>query len=106
MRDDRARLLDIIEAIERIDKYAARGRQAFEQEELVQTWIVHHLILIGEAAAALSDVFCGKHPEDIWREAIGRRNILIHQYFGINLELVWLAVVRDLPVLTREGDPR
>ncbi len=43
MRDDRERLLDIIEAIERIERYASRGREAFENEELVQTWIVYHI---------------------------------------------------------------
>ena len=43
MRDDRERLLDTQEAIERIGKYAARGRQTFEGDELVQTWIVHYL---------------------------------------------------------------
>lgn len=43
MRDDRERLLDMLEAIERIEKYAGRGKAAFEKDELIQTWIVHHL---------------------------------------------------------------
>lgn len=47
MRDLRERLLDILEAIERIEKYTIRGRDAFEQDELIQTWIVHHLQIIG-----------------------------------------------------------
>ena len=55
MRDDRERLLDIVEAIERIEKYASEGRAAFEENELIQTWIVHHLQLIGEAVRALSN---------------------------------------------------
>ena len=50
MRDDRERLLDILEAIERIERYAARGREAFENDELLQTWVVHHVQIIGEAA--------------------------------------------------------
>ena len=54
MRSDRERLLDIQEAIERIEKYATRGREAFERDELIQTWILHHLQIIGEAARALS----------------------------------------------------
>ena len=49
MRSDRERLLDVIEAIERIEKYTAQGREAFERDELVQTWVVHHLQIIGEA---------------------------------------------------------
>ena len=42
MRDDRERLLDILEAIERINKYASQGRPAFEDDELIQTWVLHH----------------------------------------------------------------
>jgi len=41
MRDDRERLLDIQEAVERIERYAARGRKAFEQDELIQTWVLY-----------------------------------------------------------------
>ena len=47
MRDDREWLLDILESIERIQKYAARGRKAFESDELIQTWMVHHIQIIG-----------------------------------------------------------
>ncbi len=49
MRDDRERLLDILEAIERIEKYTARGRSVFDEDELIQTWVLHHLQIIGEA---------------------------------------------------------
>ena len=51
MRDPRERLRDILEAITRIEKYAGRGREAFEHDELLQVWVVHHLQMIGEAAA-------------------------------------------------------
>ena len=54
MRDDRERFLDILEAIENIEKYALRGKTAFESDELIQTWIVHHLQIIGEAVRGLS----------------------------------------------------
>ncbi len=43
MRSERERLFDIQEAIERIEKYAARGRAAFDEDELLQTWVVHHI---------------------------------------------------------------
>jgi len=49
MRSDHERLLDILEAIERIEKYGAEGRGVFEADELIQTWIVHHIEVIGEA---------------------------------------------------------
>jgi uncharacterized protein with HEPN domain len=43
MRDDKERLIDIQEAIERIEKYSIRGKQEFEKEELIQNWIIYHL---------------------------------------------------------------
>ena len=49
MRDERERLQDILDAIAAIEKYAARGRAAFERDELVQTWIVRHVQIIGGA---------------------------------------------------------
>ena len=54
MRDDRERLFDILEAIERIEKYTSDGLKAFDDNELIQTWVLHHLQIIGEAARALS----------------------------------------------------
>jgi uncharacterized protein with HEPN domain len=57
MRDPQERLRDILDAIARIERYAARGRHAFDQDELIQVWIVHHLQIIGEAAAQLGRDF-------------------------------------------------
>ena len=102
MRDDRERLLDIQEAIERIEKYASHGRDAFEREELIQTWVVHHLQIIGEASRSLSDGFRSSHPEIPWSQIIGMRNILVHHYFGIDVAAVWAAVERDVPSLKRQ----
>ena len=53
MRNPRERLLDILYAIAAIDRYAERGRPAFDADELVRTWIVHHFEIIGEAARSL-----------------------------------------------------
>ena len=88
MRDDRERLRDILEAIERIEKYAAMGRQRFEQDELIQIWIVHHLQLIGEAARALSADFRDSQPRVPWSQIVGMRNILVHNYFGVDADIV------------------
>ena len=63
MRNDRERLLDIVEAIDRINKYTIRGREAFDKDELIQNWIVHHLQIIGEAATRISDDFRGANKK-------------------------------------------
>ena len=99
MRDDRERLLDIQEAIQRIEKYAAQGRDVFEQDELVQIWTVHHLQIIGEASRALSTSLRTQYPQIPWSKIIGMRNILVHDYFGIDTDIVWAAVEGDLPGL-------
>ena len=53
MRDPNERLRDILDAIANIERYAARGRQVFEADELIQNWFVRHLQIIGEAAYSL-----------------------------------------------------
>ena len=99
MRDPRERLRDILEAIERIERYASRGREVFEGEELVQTWILRHLQIIGEAARAMPDELRSIAPEIPWSQVVGMRHVLVHDYFGIDVELVWNAVERDVPAL-------
>ncbi|MGB7571091.1 MAG: DUF86 domain-containing protein [Methanothrix sp.] len=99
MRDDREWLLDLLEAMEKIEKYSSRGRQAFEEDELIQNWILHQLQIIGEALRNISEDFRRDHTEIPWKETIGMRNILIHRYFELDANLVWTVVIRDLPDL-------
>jgi len=66
MRDDYQRLLDIGEGIERIERYTAGGRSEFDRNELVQTWVLHHLQIIGEAARLLSAGCKAKQPDIPW----------------------------------------
>lgn len=96
MRDDRERLLDIAEAIERIERYTVRGRLAFEEDELIQTWVLHHLQLIGEAVRALSAETTSSTDEIEWQKIVGMRNILVHNYFSIDTDIVWAVIENDL----------
>jgi uncharacterized protein with HEPN domain len=99
MRDDVGRLQDILEAIEKIERYADRGRQAFDGDETFQVWVVYHLQILGEAASKLSPAIRAQYPELPWTQIIGMRNVLVHDYFGIDLDIVWAVVERDLPQL-------
>ena len=101
MRDDRERLLDILEAIARIERYATRGRDAFEHDELIQNWVVSHIQIIGEACRAISTELRTQHREVPWRAIVGMRNVLVHRYFGIDQDAVWAVVEQDLPDLKR-----
>ncbi len=88
MRDDRERLQDIVEAISQIEKYAVQGKEEFQQNELVQIWIIHHLQIIGEASNNLSQKLIANYPQVPWAEIIAFRNILVHEYFRIDLQAV------------------
>ncbi|ULR39720.1 DUF86 domain-containing protein [Thermus sp. NEB1569] len=99
MRDPRERLRDILEAIAAIERYLDRGRAAFEQDELLQGWFVRNLQVIGEAARGLPEEVRALAPEIEWPKIIGMRNVLVHGYFNIDLEIVWETASRDVPAL-------
>jgi len=99
MRDDRSRLLDILEAIENVEKYSSRGHEAFVQDELIRVWIVYHIQTIGEAAANLTMGLRERFTGIPWTRIVSMRNVLIHQYFGIDWQEVWDTAVRDIPRL-------
>ena len=99
MRIIEERFLDMMEAIQRIEKYAGRGRQAFVSDELIQTYIVHNLQILGEAAAKIPSDQQREYPELPWPKMIGMRNVLVHNYFNIDLDIVWQVVESELPIL-------
>ena len=99
MRDDHQRLLDIVEAIEKIESRTSGGRQAFDADELIQVWVLHHLRILGEAARTLSAEFQDDHPDLPWSGIVGMRNILVHHYFEIDSDVVWSVLENNLPDL-------
>lgn len=99
MRSDSEKLKDILEAIIRIEKYSVQGKTSFEEDELIQTWFVQNLQIIGEASRSLSGDFRAQNSEMPWSQMIGMRNILVHNYFEIDTEIVWSVIERNLPQL-------
>lgn len=104
MRDDTERVRDIQEAIVRIEKYSVRGRQVFNEDELIQTWVIQHLQIIGEASNSMSERFTSQHPEIPWQDMADFRNILVHEYFRIDVDIVWSIVQQELPNLKENVD--
>jgi len=102
MRDDRGRLLDILEAIENINRRAAADRDDFIGDEMLHVWVIHHIQIIGEAASNLSPQLRDRYPAVPWADIISMRNILVHQYFGVDPVQVWDTVAEDLPKLGKE----
>jgi len=99
LRDPAERLRDIAEAIAAIERYSSCEKSAFECDELLQTWFVRHLQIIGEAARTIPQEIRDLGPTIPWSQIAGMRNILVHGYFDIDIDLVWDAATRDVPAL-------
>jgi uncharacterized protein with HEPN domain len=104
MRDDRERLLDMLEAIRKIEQvaFSEKYTERLQEDELVEVWVVHHLQIIGEAASRLSKEFRDKHTYVAWGSMIGMRHVLVHGYFETDTEIVWKVVEKDLPTLKEQ----
>ena len=99
MRDPKERLGDILEAIAAIDRYRDHDRSAFEQDELLQVWFLWHLQIIREAASRLPEEIRNLAPDIPSHKMIGMRNVLMHGYFAIDLDVVWNAVQQEVPLI-------
>ena len=96
-RDFRLYLDDILEAIHQIRTYLAdQDEEAFTKDRKTQDAIIRNLEIIGEAAGKLPEQMQKDEPEIDWRKITGLCNILIHEYFGINLPIVWDVVQNKL----------
>ena len=97
MRDFRLYLDDILEAIERIRSYVQDANmETFSKDRKTQDAVVRNLEIIGEAAGKLPDALLRNAPQIEWRKIRALRNILIHEYFGISLSIVWDVVQNKL----------
>lgn len=98
-KDPRVYLAHIMECIQKIERFTERGRGHFLEDELTQDAVLRNFEVIGEAAKRLDDSYRASHPEIPWRAIAGLRDVLIHQYEGVDLEKVWAIVEKDLPGL-------
>ncbi len=99
-RDYKIYLNDILIAIEKIENYKKGiSDKEFVEEDLVIDAIIRNLEIIGEAAKKIPIDIKRKYPKIEWKKISGLRNILIHEYFGIDLEIVWDIIANKIPEL-------
>ena len=96
MTRDVAYLSHIRDALARIRTYTDGGKAAFMADAMIQDATVRNLEVIGEAAKRVSAEFRAAHPDIPWSRMAGMRDVLIHDYMGVDLEIVWDVVANRL----------
>ena len=99
MKDDAVYVRHLLECIDRIEQYTKNGRAAFIAETLIQDGVMRNLQTLGQSALKISDALKAIHPEVDWKSIVGLRNVLVHDYLGVNVARIWEIVERDLPDL-------
>jgi len=103
MKRDKAYLKHILDAISNIEKFIEGvNKENFLSNVEKQYAVLRGLEIIGEATKNLSEELKKKHPNIPWKEIAGMRDKLIHQYFGVNLDLVWETIKTELPELKNQ----
>jgi uncharacterized protein with HEPN domain len=100
-KDPRVYLAHMLESIEKIERFTADGKDRFSRDAMVQDAVLRNLEVIGEAAKRLDEPFRSAHPGIPWRALAGLRDVLIHQYEGVDIEQVWAIIENELPALRR-----
>lgn len=101
MKDNRIYAQHIIEAIDRIQEYTDGGREEFFDDAKTRDAVLWSLQTLAESTTRLSSEVKACHPETDWRAIAGFRNVVVHDYLGLDLEVLWRIVERDLPALQR-----
>jgi len=104
LKDDRTYLLHIRirDSARWVAQFVTEGKSVFLGDRKTQNAVIRELEIIGEAVKNLSSRFREAHSQIPWGKIAGMRDKMIHEYFGVNLELVWQTAERDIPVLLKE----
>ena len=100
MKDDLAFIEHILLCIDKIQQYTKNlTPQDFNNNELIQDAVIRNIEIIGEATKKISKDLKSQYHEIPWKELSGMRDKLIHDYFGVDVDVVWQTVKEDIPYL-------
>jgi len=100
---DKQRLLHILESITEIEHYTSRADfNSFLKNSMMRFASIKQIEIIGEAANYITEETKSKFTSIQWRQIVGLRHILVHEYFGIDGNLIWQIIVNDIPKLKNE----
>jgi uncharacterized protein with HEPN domain len=97
-KDDFVYIDHILDCLHRIDEYV-ENREQFYSSHLVQDAVIRNLQVMAESSQRLSDKIKQANPQIPWKEISGFRNILVHDYLGVDLDMIWSVVEQDLSAL-------
>ncbi|MGA2092389.1 MAG: DUF86 domain-containing protein [Sedimentisphaerales bacterium] len=102
MKDDRLYLIHIKECIERIESYIVNtGKPEFMKSTFMQDAVIRNLQVLSESSQRLSDEAKESREDIDWFKIAGFRNVLVHDYLGLDLDTVWNIVINELPILIK-----
>jgi uncharacterized protein with HEPN domain len=100
LKDDNIYLESILDCIKRIEKYTnGLSKEEFRSNEMAQDAVIRNIEIIGEASKRISEVSRKNNPFIPWKEMAGMRDKLIHDYFGVDIGVIWKTITEDIPSL-------
>jgi uncharacterized protein with HEPN domain len=99
VKDDHLYVLHIVERCRRVRRFVEPGREAFMTSDQIQDAVIRNLEVIGEAAKRISAVARANMPSLDWKAIYGMRDVLIHDYIGVDLDEVWNVACTRIPEL-------
>ncbi len=102
MKQDSIYLKHILDALNKIESYISVGHDAFFSGTHWQDAVIRQLEIMGEATKRLSQDVRNRYPDIPWKRMAGLRDVLIHDYFGVDLDMVWQIAATYLPKLKSE----
>jgi uncharacterized protein with HEPN domain len=99
VKDPRIYLARTLECLDRVGEYTNGGRAEYDSQSLIRDAVIRNFEIIGKASKRVPEESRGRHPQIPWRGLAGFRDVLIHQYEGVDHETVWRIIEHELPAI-------